>query len=89
MKAAIPHEKPVYGISIHPNNDNVFATAGEDGRILLFDTRENLTQGNIIWMYIDCHCSISILRFSSHGTAKWWFSLSHVQPNEPQIYGYS
>ncbi|XP_072390311.1 DDB1- and CUL4-associated factor 5 [Diabrotica undecimpunctata] len=40
MVNCIPHDKPVYGISIHPQNDNIIATAGEDGRILLFDIRE-------------------------------------------------
>ncbi|CAG9860016.1 unnamed protein product [Phyllotreta striolata] len=40
LKSSIPHDKPVYGINIHPQNDNIIATAGEDGRILLFDIRE-------------------------------------------------
>lgn len=40
LRTAIPHDKPVYGINIHPQNDNIIATAGEDGRILLFDIRE-------------------------------------------------
>ncbi|KAF7397304.1 hypothetical protein HZH68_008526 [Vespula germanica] len=33
------HEKPVYGLSIHPHNDNVFASACDDGRILIYDIR--------------------------------------------------
>lgn len=33
------HTKPVYGLSIDPINDQIFATAGEDGRVLLFDLR--------------------------------------------------
>ncbi|XP_047355717.1 integrin alpha-8-like isoform X1 [Vespa velutina] len=33
------HEKPVYGLSIHPHNDNVFASACDDGRILIYDVR--------------------------------------------------
>ncbi|XP_044263338.1 DDB1- and CUL4-associated factor 5 isoform X2 [Tribolium madens] len=35
------HRKPVYGLSVNPQNDNVLATAGDDGRILLFDVRES------------------------------------------------
>ncbi|XP_014214692.1 DDB1- and CUL4-associated factor 5 [Copidosoma floridanum] len=33
------HEKPVYGLSIHPHNDNVFSSACDDGRILIYDIR--------------------------------------------------
>lgn len=33
------HEKPVYGLSIDPLNDQIFSSAGEDGRILVFDLR--------------------------------------------------
>jgi DDB1- and CUL4-associated factor 5 len=25
------HNKPVYGLSVNPENDNIFSTAGEDG----------------------------------------------------------
>ncbi|XP_071453921.1 DDB1- and CUL4-associated factor 5 [Hetaerina americana] len=34
------HEQPVYGLSIDPLNDNVFASACDDGRVLIFDIRE-------------------------------------------------
>ncbi|XP_065081570.1 uncharacterized protein LOC135704072 [Ochlerotatus camptorhynchus] len=34
------HSKPVYGLSIDPSNDSIFATAGEDGKILIFDLRD-------------------------------------------------
>lgn len=33
------HSKPVYGLSIDRTNDQIFATAGEDGHILVFDLR--------------------------------------------------
>lgn len=36
---------PVYGISVDPCNDNIFASAGEDGRILIFDTRLDPSNG--------------------------------------------
>ncbi|XP_046402157.1 DDB1- and CUL4-associated factor 5 isoform X2 [Ischnura elegans] len=34
------HEQPVYGLSVDPLNDNVFASACDDGRVLIFDIRE-------------------------------------------------
>lgn len=36
----LPHKKPVYGLSVNPQNDDILATAGDDGRILLYDIRE-------------------------------------------------
>lgn len=33
------HQKAVYGLSVHPHNDNVFASAGDDGRVLIYDIR--------------------------------------------------
>lgn len=33
------HAKPVYGLSVDVTNDQIFATAGEDGHILIFDLR--------------------------------------------------
>ncbi|XP_022237870.1 DDB1- and CUL4-associated factor 5-like isoform X2 [Limulus polyphemus] len=35
------HEDAVYGISVEPTNDCVFATACNDGRILIWDSRES------------------------------------------------
>lgn len=36
------HDGPVYGLSIDPQNDNIFATASENGEILLFDHRSTV-----------------------------------------------
>lgn len=33
------HNKPVYGISVDTTNDSIFATAGEEGSIIVFDLR--------------------------------------------------
>jgi DDB1- and CUL4-associated factor 5 len=41
----LPHKKPVYGLSVNPQNDYVIATAGDDGRILIFDIRESTNTG--------------------------------------------
>ncbi|XP_056616111.1 DDB1- and CUL4-associated factor 5 [Triplophysa dalaica] len=34
------HDDAVYGLSVSPVNDNVFASSSDDGRILIWDTRE-------------------------------------------------
>jgi len=39
------HEQPVYGLSIDPINDNVFASACDDGRVLIYDIREPPSTG--------------------------------------------
>ncbi|KRT85832.1 WD40 domain-containing protein, partial [Oryctes borbonicus] len=36
----LPHRNPVYGLSINPQSDHVLATAGDDGRILIYDIRD-------------------------------------------------
>ncbi|XP_078671583.1 LOW QUALITY PROTEIN: uncharacterized protein LOC144911481 [Branchiostoma floridae x Branchiostoma belcheri] len=40
-KDVFRHEDAVYGLSVDPNNDNVFASACDDGRVLIWDIREN------------------------------------------------
>lgn len=44
----IPHRKPVYGLSVNPQNDEIISTAGEDGRLLLYDIREAPNQEALI-----------------------------------------
>ena len=39
------HEDAVYSISVHPQNDEVFASACNDGRILIYDKREPASTG--------------------------------------------
>ncbi|KAM4663838.1 DDB1- and CUL4-associated factor 5 [Discoglossus pictus] len=39
------HEEAVYGLSVSPVNDNVFASSSDDGRVLIWDIRES-TQGD-------------------------------------------
>ncbi|RWS18138.1 WD-repeat protein-like protein, partial [Leptotrombidium deliense] len=36
----ILHEEAIYGLSVDPSNDNVFATACDDGRIFICDIRD-------------------------------------------------
>ncbi|XP_069494692.1 DDB1- and CUL4-associated factor 5 isoform X2 [Ambystoma mexicanum] len=36
------HEDAVYGLSVSPVNDNVFASSSDDGRVLIWDIRESL-----------------------------------------------
>ena len=33
------HEKAVYGLDTHPHNDNIFSSACDDGRVLIYDIR--------------------------------------------------
>jgi WD40 repeat protein len=42
------HERPVYGLSIDPINDNVFASACDDGRVLIYDIREPPSTGRLV-----------------------------------------
>lgn len=45
------HTKPVYGLGVDPSNDNIFATAGEDGRVLLFDLRSSNDEPTVVVKY--------------------------------------
>ncbi|XP_070578975.1 DDB1- and CUL4-associated factor 5-like [Ptychodera flava] len=38
------HEDTVYGLSVDPTNDNVYASACDDGRVLIWDIRERSGQ---------------------------------------------
>lgn len=49
MVLKLPHRKPVYGLSINPQNDCILATAGDDGRVLIFDLRDSSNAGKEIW----------------------------------------
>ena len=45
------HREAVYGVSVSPTSDSVFASAGEDGQVLLYDMREPVTTG-----WLSCIC---------------------------------
>lgn len=45
------HAKPIYGLGVDSFNDNIFATAGEDGRVLLFDLRASNSDARTIVKY--------------------------------------
>lgn len=51
MVLKLLHKKPVYGLSVNPQNDQVIATAGDDGRILLFDIRESENAGEFFSLH--------------------------------------
>jgi len=40
------HEDAVYGLSVDPFNDNIFASASDDGRIVVYDMRAPPTEGD-------------------------------------------
>ncbi|KAK6621650.1 hypothetical protein RUM44_001457 [Polyplax serrata] len=37
------HDSPVFSLSLHPDNGNIFASAANNGRILIYDIRESNT----------------------------------------------
>ena len=39
------HDEAVYGISVDPINDNVFASACDDGKVVLYDIRSAPSEG--------------------------------------------
>lgn len=41
LMVKMAHKKPVYGLSINPKNNCVVSTAGDDGRILIYDIRSS------------------------------------------------
>ena len=40
-KDVLPHGDAVYGLSADPTNPSVFASACDDGRLLIYDTRDS------------------------------------------------
>ena len=42
------HEDAVYGLAVDPRDDNIYASACADGRVLLWDTRVSSHQGMLI-----------------------------------------
>lgn len=41
------HDDPVYGLNIHPEDNNVFLTASDDGKVMLWDIRTSPVSGKI------------------------------------------
>ncbi|XP_072341751.1 DDB1- and CUL4-associated factor 5 [Scyliorhinus torazame] len=39
--SVFPHDDAVYGLSVSPVNDNVFASSSDDGRVLIWDIRDS------------------------------------------------
>lgn len=40
------HDDPVYGLHVHPEDSNVFLTASDDGKVLLWDIRASSVRGS-------------------------------------------
>lgn len=47
------HEDAVYGLSVSPVNDNIFASSSDDGRVLIWDIRESPHGGRVKGL-LDC-----------------------------------
>ncbi|CAG7836581.1 unnamed protein product [Allacma fusca] len=75
------HEQPVYGVSIDPLNDCIFASACDDGRLLIYDIREpstsdpfclaNLTSAFHAVMFHPCEPRLIVSGNSKEGVALW------------------
>ena len=46
------HDDPVYGLHVHPENSNVFLTASDDGKVLLWDNRNSCLNGMLTLSFI-------------------------------------
>jgi WD40 repeat protein len=85
----LPHRKPVYGLSINPQNDHVLATAGDDGKILLFDVRESPNSGkHDTFPASRFIINNPFLRCTLSGKAKDWFSFCDVQSDKSAMVGH-
>ena len=49
------HDDAVYGLSVDPLNDNVFASACDDGRILIYDIRAPPSEGKTSLTIVSPH----------------------------------
>lgn len=57
------HDDPVYGLNIHPEDNNVFLTASDDGKVMLWDIRTSPVSGKVpvyIVLYL-YHCQILLM----------------------------
>lgn len=54
------HNDPVYGVNVHPEDSNVFLTASDDGKVLLWDIRTSPLSG-MTWFK-----SIIIVKYDIH-----------------------
>lgn len=55
------HDSPVFSLSLHPDNGNIFASAANNGRILIYDIRESNTGGSALKrIEVVCHLLVFI-----------------------------
>jgi len=63
------HEDAVYGLSVSPVNDNIFASSSDDGRVLIWDIRES-SHGGEIFRIKDHRCGRNLGDMGKAGKAK-------------------
>ena len=51
------HDDPVYGLNVHPEDNNVFLTASDDGKVMLWDIRTSPVSGKVL-IYIVLYLSL-------------------------------
>lgn len=61
------HEDAVYGLSVSPVNDNIFASSSDDGRVLIWDIRESPMENPSAWQTIHQPFIVSCLTLWSPG----------------------
>ncbi|CAO1443202.1 unnamed protein product [Diamesa serratosioi] len=82
------HSKPVYGISVDPSNESIFSTAGEDGRVLLFDMRVSNSEMKCLVRYRSAFHSVMfhplddnfMITANAKEGASLWDNRSHKMP---------
>ena len=57
------HDDPVYGLSVHPEDSNVFLTASDDGKVLLWDIRASPFSGMV--NHFNNNCKLNIVSTNS------------------------
>ena len=60
------HSEAVYGLAVDPINESIFASACDDGRVLVYDIRAPPSEGNIELAHRQC--IISSIRYMSQYT---------------------
>ncbi|XP_064602077.1 DDB1- and CUL4-associated factor 5-like [Liolophura sinensis] len=59
-----PHDDVVYGLSVDPNNDNVFASAADDGKVRICDIREEAKSDDAIFCLAACRSSMHAVMYN-------------------------
>lgn len=78
----LQHPRAVCSLSIDPFNEQVVTTAGNDGRLLLFDTRQSVHGKALYFFYIliGIHYLCILSTHSAHRAHNKWISVDLKSP---------